>query len=264
MKLTPITLLILSLSCAFTSYAEEEKPSASPANSPSPGSVYKDDKDKVSYSIGADIGHTLKGIAYDWNQDVLVQGIKDVLGNKPMAMSDEELRHAFESFQKQLRKALVDKNKDDGKKFLDDNAKKPGVTKTASGLQYKVLKEGTGEKPQDTDAVEANYRGSLTDGREFDNSDKHPGSPPLPVSGEGMIKGWSEALKMMPVGSKWEIYMPAELGYGDNGVEGTIPPGSTLVFDIELLKIDKGAGVQQTQQEPPTGDKAPATKKPEN
>src|ERR1700747_3152111 len=137
-------------------------------------------------------------------------------------------------------KVVAEKNKADGKKFLDDNAKKPGVKTTNSGLQYKVIKEGTGDKPGDSDIVETNYRGTTIDGKEFDSSAKHGSSFTLPVN--GVIKGWAEALKLMPVGSKWEIYVPSELAYGDEGYGDDIPPGSTLVFDLELLDIKKNAG----------------------
>lgn len=136
-------------------------------------------------------------------------------------------------------KAVAEKNKADGKKFLQENAKKPGIKTTSSGLQYKVVKEGKGEKPKETDVVETTYRGTTIDGKEFDSSAKTGSSVSFPVN--GVIKGWTEALELMPVGSKWEVYVPSELAYGDEGFADTIPPGATLIFDIELVNIKKGA-----------------------
>jgi len=238
---------------AFVSYAEDVKPSPSPAVSSSPTSTIKDDKDKISYSLGVDIGRTLQRFQLDLNETALAQGIADVLGNKPMAMTDQALQETLQAFQQKMvqkqqeamtkkqeeMKGVAEKNKADGKKFLDDNAKKAGVKKTASGLEYKVIKEGSGDKPKDTDIVEANYRGTTIDGKEFDSSAKHGNSSSFPVN--GVIKGWSEALKLMSVGSKWELYVPSDLAYGDEGAGDDIAPGSTLVFEVELLSIKKNA-----------------------
>jgi len=238
---------------AFASYAEDAKPSPSLANSPSSTSTFKDDKDKVSYSLGVDIGRTLQKFQLDLNESALSQGIADVLGNKPMAMTDQELQQTLQAFQQKMMqkqqeamskkqeemKVVAEKNKADGKKFLDDNAKKTGVKTTASGLEYKVIKEGSGDKPTDSDVVETNYRGTTIDGKEFDSSAKHGSSFSFPVN--GVIKGWSEALKLMPVGSKWELYVPSDLAYGDEGAGDDIAPGSTLVFEVELLGIKKNA-----------------------
>ena len=245
-----MALLICS---ALTSYAEDAKPSPSPTDNASPTSAIKDDKDKISYSLGVDIGRTLQRLELDLNIPALSQGIADVLGNKPKALTDDQVQQTLQAFQQQMMqkqqeamskkqdemKSVAEKNKADGKKFLDDNAKKPGVKTTASGLQYKVIKEGAGAKPGDSDIVETNYRGTTIDGKEFDSSAKHGSSFTLPVN--GVIKGWAEALKMMPLGSKWQIYVPSELAYGDEGYGDDIPPGSTLVFDLELLSIKKAA-----------------------
>jgi FKBP-type peptidyl-prolyl cis-trans isomerase FklB len=248
-----ITLLALLWCSALVSYAEDTSPSPAPTVSTPATSALKDDKDKVSYSLGVDIGRTLQRLQLDLNEAALSQGIADVLGNKPMAMTDQELQQTLQAFQQKMMqkqqeamskkqdemKAVAEKNKVEGKKFLDDNAKKSGVKTTASGLQYKVIKEGTGEKPKDSDTVETNYRGTTIDGKEFDSSAKHGSSFSFPVN--GVIKGWSEALKMMPVGSKWELYVPSDLAYGDEGYGDDIAPGSTLVFEVELLGIKKNA-----------------------
>ena len=272
MKRTPITLLALLLSSALISYAEDARPNASPSATSPASSAFKDDKDKVSYSLGVDIGRTLQRLQLDLNQNALSQGITDVLGNKPMAMNDQELQQTLQAFQQKMMqkqqeamskkqeemKAVAEKNKAEGKRFLDDNAKKADVKTTPSGLQYKVIKAGSGDKPKDTDVVETNYRGTTIDGKEFDSSAKHGSSFSFPVN--GVIKGWSEALKMMPVGSKWQLYIPADLAYGDEGYGEDIAPGSTLVFDVELIGIKKNAG-----NTPPAPDQQPesgAEKKP--
>jgi FKBP-type peptidyl-prolyl cis-trans isomerase FklB len=273
MKRIRITLVALLMCSAFSSYAEDAKPSPSPAESTPPPSALKDDKDKVSYSLGVDIGRTLQKFQLDLNEAALSQGIADVLANKPMAMTDQELQQTLQAFQQKMMqkqqdamakkqedmKVVADKNKADGKKFLTDNAKKADVKTTSSGLQYKVIKAGSGEKPKDSDVVETNYRGTTIDGKEFDSSAKHGSSFSFPVN--GVIKGWSEALKMMPVGSKWELYVPSDLAYGDEGYGEDIPPGSTLVFEVELLSIKKNAGGNPPapNAEPENGaDKKPA------
>jgi FKBP-type peptidyl-prolyl cis-trans isomerase FklB len=273
MKRIRITLVALLMCSAFASYAEDAKPSPSPADSAPLTSTLKDDKDKISYSLGVDIGRTLQKFQLDLNEAALSQGIADVLGNKSMAMTDQELQQTLQAFQQKMMqkqqdamakkqedmKVVAEKNKADGKKFLEANAKKTDVKTTASGLQYKVIKEGTGEKPKDSDVVEANYRGTTIDGKEFDSSAKHGNSASFPVN--GVIKGWSEALKMMPVGSKWELYVPSDLAYGDEGAGDDIAPGSTLVFEVELLSVKKNAANTPPgpNAEPANGaDKKPA------
>src|SRR5215471_11266737 len=276
-----ITLAALLFSSACIILAEDAAPSASPganAASSSPAgaaatsSIYKTDKDKISYSLGVDIGRTLQRLQLDLNEEALSKGIGDILGSKPMAMTDQELQETLQAFQQKMMqkqqeamakkqsemKVVADKNKADGKKFLEDNAKKSGVKSTPSGLQYKVIKEGKGDKPKDSDIVETNYRGTTIDGKEFDSSAKHGASFSFPVS--GVIKGWSEALKLMPVGSKWELYIPSDLAYGDEGYGEDIPPGSTLIFEVELLNIKKNAGTGPAGPEQQQGqsEKKPA------
>jgi FKBP-type peptidyl-prolyl cis-trans isomerase len=268
-------IIVAALLISSAVFAQDSKPSVSPSENPAAGSAFKNDKDKVSYSIGVDIGRTLQRLQLDLNQDALKQGISDILGNKPTALSDQELQQTLQAFQQQMMqkqqatiakkqeemKSTAEKNKADGKKFLEENAKKPGVKTLPSGLQYKVVKEGTGEKPKDSDVVETNYRGTLIDGKEFDSSEKNGGPVSFPVN--GVIKGWTEALKLMPVGSKWEIYVPSELAYGDEGAGEDIAPGSTLVFQVELLRIKKEGASKEgasnvPQQAPPAGEQSPA------
>ncbi|MBV9998208.1 MAG: FKBP-type peptidyl-prolyl cis-trans isomerase [Verrucomicrobia bacterium] len=254
-------LLFAASLCVLPAYAQDLQPSGSPqasssASAPSASagtSTLKDDKDKLSYSLGVDIARTLQRLDVDLNQQALVQGLSDILAKRSPALNDQEIQQTLQGFQKQLiqkqqaamakkqteMKDLAEKNKAEGKKFLDENAKKAGVKTLPSGLQYKVEKDGNGPKPKDTDVVETNYRGTLTNGQEFDSSEKNGGPVSFPVN--GVIKGWTEALKLMPVGSKWKLYIPSDLAYGDEGAGDTIQPGSTLVFDVELLGIKKEA-----------------------
>ena len=242
--------------CVLPAYAQDTQPSGSPQSSPLASTAapnLKDEKDKLSYSLGVDIGRTLQRLDVDLNQQALSQGLSDVLAKRSPALNDQEIQQTLQNFQKQLiqkqqaamakkqteMKDLAEKNKAEGKKFLDENAKKPGIKTLPDGLQYKVEKEGTGPKPKETDVVETNYRGTLTNGQEFDSSEKNGGPVSFPVN--GVIKGWTEALKLMPVGSKWKLYIPSDLAYGDEGAGDTIQPGSTLVFDVELLGIKKDA-----------------------
>src|SRR6188768_3039798 len=198
----------------------------------------KDTKDKVSYSIGMQIGFNLGRQKVDINPDILAAGIKDAIAGKPQLTTDQvkEIMAQFEKDMEAKQKQLGEKNKTDGTKFLEENKKKPGVKTTASGLQYKVEKEGTGPQPKATDMVTVNYRGTLIDGTEFDSSYKRGQPATFPVN--GVIKGWTEALQLMKVGAKWELYVPSELAYGDRGAGEMIGPNSTLIFEVELLGIE--------------------------
>jgi FKBP-type peptidyl-prolyl cis-trans isomerase FklB len=204
--------------------------------------VLKDQKDKVSYSIGTDIAGSLKKQSIDINGDALVQGIRDVLSNSKTLLAEEEIRAILTSFQKEMlaqqverNKEAVVKNKKEGAAFLAENKKKEGVVTRPSGLQYKVISAGTGKSPKATDTVVANYRGKLLDGTEFDSSFTR--GEPANFQVTGVIPGWTEALQMMKTGAKWQVFIPAELAYGERGVGNIIPPNSTLIFDIELISI---------------------------
>ena len=194
-------------------------------------------KDKVSYSIGADIGSNLKRAELDINPSFLAQGIQDSLAGKT-SMTEEEMKATLQTFQAEMQtklqakqKAAGEKNKADAEKYLEDNKKQDGVKTTASGLQYKVITEGKGPKPKATDTVSVNYRGTLLNGTEFDKS-KAPVTFPL----EGVIPGWTEALQLMPVGSKWQLVIPPALAYGENAPP-MIGPNQVLLFEVELLEI---------------------------
>jgi len=199
-------------------------------------------QDSVSYSIGMDIGRNLKGQMIDVNPDALAQALKDMNGDGKPMLSDAQARSAMMAFQTQMMathaekmKEAGEKNKKEGEAFLAENKKKEGVVTLPSGLQYKVLTAGSGKKPGINDKVTLNYRGTLVDGREFDNSYKRGEPVVFPV--KGVIKGLSEALQLMPVGSKWQIVIPSDIAYGEQGAGGQIAPNAVLIFEIELLGI---------------------------
>jgi FKBP-type peptidyl-prolyl cis-trans isomerase FklB len=197
----------------------------------------KDQKDKVSYSIGMQIGFNLGRQKVDINPDILAAGIKDALANKPQLTPDQvkDVMAQFEKDMEQKQKQLGEKNKTEGAKFLEENKKKSGVKTTASGLQYKVEKEGTGAQPKATDMVTVNYRGTLIDGTEFDSSYKRGQPATFPVN--GVIKGWTEALQLMKQGSKYQLFIPSNLAYGERAMGPDIGPNSTLVFEVELQEV---------------------------
>jgi FKBP-type peptidyl-prolyl cis-trans isomerase len=173
---------------------------------------------------------------------IVLRGLKDALAAGKMLMTDDEARAALMQLQAEVRNKQQEKmkvagemNKKEGAEFLEANKTKEGVVTLPSGLQYKILTEGTGPKPAASDTVVCNYRGTLISGTEFDSSYKRGQPASFPVN--GVIKGWTEALQLMPVGSKWQLFVPAELGYGDRGAGGEIGPGATLIFEVELLSI---------------------------
>ncbi len=197
----------------------------------------KTEKDSISYSLGVSIANNLKqGNLDDVNIDVMAQGMKDFFANKP-AMTVQACEGAIQTYMSGKEKAKGSENEAKGQAFLAANQKKEGVTTTASGLQYKVIKMGTGAKPTLNDKITAHYHGTLIDGTVFDSSVDRGQPASFPVS--GVIPGWTEALQLMPVGSKWTLYLPSNLAYGEKGAGGKIGPNSALVFDVELISIDK-------------------------
>ncbi|MGA9408609.1 MAG: FKBP-type peptidyl-prolyl cis-trans isomerase [Bacteroidota bacterium] len=200
------------------------------------------EKDKVSYIIGTEIAGNLKKQGIDIDPELLFKGLKDAFTDEKLLLSDEEIQEVMKTFQqemmeKQSKKTaeLADKNKKEGDAFLDANKKKDSVITLPSGLQYKVIVEGKGKMPGLTDTVTTNYRGTLIDGTEFDNSYKRGEPATFPVN--GVIPGWTEALQHMKVGSKWELFIPSSLAYGERGAGQTIGPNATLIFEVELLSI---------------------------
>ena len=208
----------------------------------------KTQRDKISYIIGRDAGSNFKKQSIDIDADIFMKGFKDALSGNKAALSDDETREAMNAFREERMKQheekvkkITEKNKNEGEAFLAENKKKEGVVTLPSGLQYKIIKEGDGKIPQEEDTVTVNYRGSLVDETEFDSSYKRGNPATFPVN--GVILGWQEALKLMKVGSKWQLFVPAGLAYGEQGTGSTIGPNSTLIFEVELLSIEEhGSG----------------------
>jgi FKBP-type peptidyl-prolyl cis-trans isomerase FklB len=199
-------------------------------------------KEKRSYAIGADLGNKLKQSQVDVDPTVLTRAMKDVLSGAKPAMSDDEVRTTLMDLTKELQekqaslnKEKLEKNHKEGQDFLAANKSKEGVVTLPSGLQYKIVKAGDGAKPTAADTVVCNYKGTLIDGKEFDSSFKRGQPATFPVG--GVIKGWTEALQLMSVGSKWQLFIPPDLAYGDRQAGPDIPPGSTLIFEVELMSI---------------------------
>jgi FKBP-type peptidyl-prolyl cis-trans isomerase FklB len=202
----------------------------------------KTPREKASYAIGLNIGKSLHRDAIDVDPAILARGLRDAFAGNKSLLTDEEVKAALTALQTDMRTKQEQKmqivgetNKKVGDEFLAANKSKDGVVTLPSGLQYKILKEGTGPKPTPTDSVVVNYKGTLIDNTEFDSSYKRGEPATIPVS--GVIKGWTEALQLMPVGSKWQLFIPSDLAYGPRGPSAEIGPNSTLVFEVELLSI---------------------------
>jgi FKBP-type peptidyl-prolyl cis-trans isomerase FklB len=221
------------------------------------GNLYADDKallttekEKVSYSMGVDIGKRLKQQSIDFDPDLFAKGLKDVYGGGETLLTDQEIKETLTTFQKtliakqtEMRKQQGEKNKSEGDAFLAGNKKKGGVITLPSGLQYTVIEEGTGKTPKATDTVVTNYRGTLIDGTEFDSSYKRGKPATFPVN--GVIKGWTEALQLMKEGAKWKLFIPSDLAYGERGAGNSIGPNATLIFDIELISVKEEAKTKE-------------------
>ena len=202
----------------------------------------KTQKDKFSYALGMNLGKNLHQQAVAIDPNILARGLKDALTGGKTLLTDDEARAALTAAQAEVRAKQQEKmqqagaeNKKEGETFLAANKAKDGVVTLPSGLQYKILTAGTGPKPTASDTVVCNYRGTLINGTEFDSSYKRGQPATFPVG--GVIKGWTEALQLMPVGSKWQLFIPADLAYGDRGAGADIGPGATLIFEVELLSI---------------------------
>lgn len=254
----PIFTAVSAIALSASAYAQGDKTAAgTPAPAP-PAKAQDEHKDPkvVSYLIGADIGANMKRSEIDLDIDRFVAGLQTALGGKELEFSDADKQRILQAFsqsrQELARKkqqltafglktieewdALAAKNLADGAAFLAENGKKEGIQTTASGLQYQIITKGTGAVPKSTDRVKAIYRGTMIDGTMFDES---KGGQPTQFSVRGVIKGWTEALQLMPLGSKWKLFIPSDLAYGDGGRRPPIGPNSTLLFDIELVEIVK-------------------------
>ena len=197
--------------------------------------------DSASYALGILIGENNKQnlesspAGNQFNEDLLINGFVKTMKGEKGQITSEESRTIVQAFFKKISEEESKKNEAEGKAFLEKNKTKEGVVTTKSGLQYKIIKKGTGKIPTDEATVECNYKGTLIDGTEFDSSEKNGG--PVKFKVGQVIPGWTEALKLMPVGSKWELYIPSELAYGPRGAGSTIGPNCTLIFEVELVNI---------------------------
>jgi len=213
------------------------------AKKPAAPLTLQTDKDKFSYALGMNLGQSLHKQSVDVDPDILLHGMKDALAEGKTLLTEDEARSVLVAAQTELRKKMQEKaaaesaaNKKQGEEYLAANKSKDGVVALPSGLQYKILQEGTGPKPTATDSVVCNYKGTLIDGTEFDSSYKSGKPATFPVT--GVIKGWTEALQLMPVGSKWQLFVPSNLAYGERQAGPQITPNSTLIFEVELLSIE--------------------------
>jgi FKBP-type peptidyl-prolyl cis-trans isomerase FklB len=217
----------------------------------------KTSKDKFSYALGMKMGANLHKQSVPVDPNILARGLKDGLAGGKTLLTDEEAQAAIVEVQNDLRKKQQEKlqaegalNKKEGDTFLATNKGKEGVVTLPSGLQYKIMKEGTGPKPTATDSVVCNYRGTLINGTEFDSSYKRGQPSTFPVT--GVIKGWTEALQLMPVGSKWQLFIPPDLAYGERGPAPEIGSNSTLIFEVELLSIEDKSKDKEKEKAPDT------------
>jgi FKBP-type peptidyl-prolyl cis-trans isomerase FklB len=237
-----LALATFSLSAAAQKVNSKKKSSSSPAKIELVAPVSK--LDRLSYAIGLNFGKQFKSQNIDINPAMLYEALKTVYGGTPAAMTDEEVMDTLQSFEKEMQekmqgdaKKAAEGNKEKGRAWLAENKKKAGVVELTSGLQYEVIKEGTGESPKATSTVTTHYTGTLIDGTVFDSSVERGQPAQFPVN--GVIKGWTEALQLMKPGSKYKLYIPSDLAYGDGGSPPKIGPGETLIFEVELISVDK-------------------------
>jgi FKBP-type peptidyl-prolyl cis-trans isomerase FklB len=226
--------------------AKSQKPEAAQATPPAAqsqdSSLFKSQTEKISYAIGMNLARSLSNNSVEVDLGALEQGFKDALAGGKTLLTVPELQATLAQVQADIRKKrqekmqqLAETNKKEGEAFLNANKSKDGVVVMPSGLQYKILQEGTGLKPSPGDSVTCNYRGTLVDGTEFDSSYKH--GAPATFAIARVIKGWIEALQLMPTGSKWQIFIPSDLAYGERGSGPTIGPNATLIYEVELLSV---------------------------
>ncbi len=240
------TLSIVCAALAVVSPLSAQTETAKPAGE-SPAAAASAPMDKVSYFIGTNVGQQFKSQGIELDYENFLQGIKDQYAGAEPKFKREELMAAMQAFEGVMQAKEAEKQKAAmakagevkaaGAKFLAENGKREGVTTTESGLQYEVLKKGEGAKPKVTDTVKVHYHGTLLSGKVFDSSVER--KEPIDFGVQQVIKGWTEVLQLMPVGSKWKVFIPSDLAYGDSGAGEDIGPGETLVFEIELLDIEK-------------------------
>jgi len=248
---TQATVATQATSPAQTPKAPAAKKASATTKKPATATALtlKTQKDKASYAVGMSIGSGLKRQGVPVDAALVARGLKDAMTGTKALLTDDEMKAVLTQLQNDVRAQQQAKaqemqakaheagagNRKEGEEFLATNKTKEGIVTLPSGLQYKILKEGTGPKPTASDTVSCNYRGTLINGKEFDSSYKRGEATSFPVG--GVIKGWTEALQLMPVGSKWQLFIPADLAYGDRGAGADIGPGETLIFEVELVSI---------------------------
>ncbi len=244
-----------------------KKPGTGTAKSTAAPLTLKNSKDKFSYALGMKMGANLHKQNVPVDPAIFQRGMKDGLAGGKTLLTDEEAQSAIMDVQKEMREKQQAKMKEEGEEnkktgdaFLAQNKSKDGVKTTADGLQYKVITQGTGPTPTANDTVSVNYRGTLINGTEFDSSYKRGQPASFPVS--GVIKGWTEALQLMPVGSKYQIFIPSDLAYGERGAGADIGPNSTLIFEVELLSIQPKEEKKPDEKKP--DEAQPDQKKPQS
>src|SRR5579872_1467705 len=232
--------------------APAAKPPAAAGQSPAATSGLKTQKEKVSYAIGMQMGKGVKAQGIDVDPAILAQGLRDAMSGAKPQMSEDELKQVITGLQAdmrqkqmQMQEAAAAENKTKGDAFLAENGKKDGVVTLPDGLQYKILTTGQGKKPAETDTVMCNYKGTFVDGQEFDSSAQ--AGKPVPFEVKNVIPGFKEVLQMMPVGSKWQVFVPSNLAYGERGAGGVIGPNSTLIFEIELVSIQTAGAAPKAE-----------------
>ncbi len=268
------SILFLTAALAISSVGgaalAQDKPAAAPAAPAAPAadakpaSPFKTLQEKASYIIGLNLGQSLHKQEIPCTGDVIVKGLLDGLSGATPALSPEEIQTVMQEFQQQIsaqqeakQKVVGEKNLKESQIFLDQNKTKAGVKTTASGLQYEVMAEGSGESPKATDQVTVNYKGTLLDGKVFDSSYDRGEPVTFPVN--GVIPGWVEALQLMKPGAKYKLYLPPALGYGERGAGADIGPNQALVFEVELISIAKGGAEpdQEVEEAPPAEETQP-------
>jgi FKBP-type peptidyl-prolyl cis-trans isomerase FklB len=215
----------------------------------------KTDKDKLSYSMGVATGTQMKRQSVDVDVDMFSKGLRDAVSGGKLQMTEQQIQDTLMKFQQEMTakqaektKQLAEINKKEGDAFLAENKSKEGVKTLPSGLQYKILTEGKGKSPKETDTVTTHYRGTLIDGTEFDSSVKR--GQPATFAVKGVIKGWTEALQLMKEGSKWQLFIPSDLAYGERGAGQQIGPNAALIFEVELLSIQAAAEKKEPKAQP--------------
>jgi FKBP-type peptidyl-prolyl cis-trans isomerase FklB len=208
--------------------------------------ILKDQKDKISYSYGVDTATKLKNLPVSVDLDLFIKGIRDGLSGGKLLMTDQEISETMTGLQKEItvkseeqKKALAEKNKKEGEAFLAENKKKEGVIALPSGLQYKILKEGTGKTPTDKDMVLIHFSATLIDGTVVIEDTRKSFSQPLAFPLKGPIPGWTEALKLMKEGAKWQLFVPSNLGFAERGSGTLIGPNATLIFEVEMISVQE-------------------------